>query len=57
MTWSNGPATIAEKIVEQIPMQRLGASDEVAKIIYLLCRETSSYVNGAEIHINDGEHV
>jgi NAD(P)-dependent dehydrogenase (short-subunit alcohol dehydrogenase family) len=46
-----------DKIVEQIPMQRLGTPDEVAKIIYVLCTETSSYVNGAEIHINGGEHV
>jgi len=46
-----------EKIVEQIPMRRLGTTDEVAKIIYVLCTETSSYVNGAEIHINGGQHV
>ncbi|HET9413032.1 MAG TPA: SDR family oxidoreductase, partial [Pseudolabrys sp.] len=46
-----------EKIVEQIPMQRLGTTDEVAKIIYVLCTDTSSYVNGAEIHINGGQHV
>ena len=36
---------------------RLGTPDEVAKIIYMLCTETSSYVNGAEIHINGGQHV
>jgi NAD(P)-dependent dehydrogenase (short-subunit alcohol dehydrogenase family) len=46
-----------EKIVEQIPLHRLGMPDEVAKIIYVLCTETSSYVNGAEIHINGGQHV
>src|ERR1700674_626441 len=46
-----------EKIVAQIPLHRLGTPDEVAKIIYVLCTETSSYVNGAEIHINDGPHV
>jgi NAD(P)-dependent dehydrogenase (short-subunit alcohol dehydrogenase family) len=46
-----------DKIVAQIPMHRLGTTDEVAKIIYVLCTETSSYVNGAEIHINGGEHV
>ncbi|MFN5669407.1 SDR family oxidoreductase, partial [Bradyrhizobium sp.] len=47
-----------EKIVDQqIPMHRLGTPDEVAKIIYVLCTETSSYVNGAEIHINGGQHV
>jgi NAD(P)-dependent dehydrogenase (short-subunit alcohol dehydrogenase family) len=46
-----------EKIVEMIPLHRLGTPDEVAKIIYVLCTETSSYVNGAEIHINGGQHV
>jgi len=46
-----------EKIVEQIPMHRLGTPDEVAKIIYVLCTDTGSYVNGAELHINGGQHV
>ncbi|RXH10907.1 SDR family NAD(P)-dependent oxidoreductase [Bradyrhizobium guangzhouense] len=47
-----------EKIVDQqIPMHRLGTPDEVAKIVYVLCTDTSSYVNGAEIHINGGQHV
>jgi NAD(P)-dependent dehydrogenase (short-subunit alcohol dehydrogenase family) len=44
-------------VAHQIPMHRLGTPDEVAKIIYVLCTETSSYVNGAEIHINGGQHV
>ena len=46
-----------EKIVREIPLHRLGTPDEVAKIIYVLCTDTSSYVNGAEIHINGGQHV
>ncbi|MEP9378895.1 SDR family oxidoreductase [Aquabacter sp. CN5-332] len=46
-----------EKIVAEIPMQRLGTPDEVAKIIYVLCTETSSYLNGAEIHIDGGQNV
>ena len=46
-----------ERIVEQIPLHRLGTPDEVAKIIYVLCTDTSSYVTGAEIHINGGQHV
>ena len=46
-----------DKLVEQIPMRRLGQPEEVAKIIYALCTETSSYVTGAEIHINGGQHV
>jgi NAD(P)-dependent dehydrogenase (short-subunit alcohol dehydrogenase family) len=46
-----------DKIVEQIPLHRLGTPDEVARIIYVLCTDTSSYVTGAEIHINGGQHV
>jgi NAD(P)-dependent dehydrogenase (short-subunit alcohol dehydrogenase family) len=46
-----------EKLVEQIPLRRLGTPDEVAKAIYFLCSEASSYVNGAELHINGGQHV
>ena len=46
-----------EKIVAQIPMRRLGSPAEVAKAIYFLCTEQSSYVNGAELLINGGQHV
>jgi len=46
-----------DKIVAAVPLRRLGTTDEVAKIIYVLCTETSSYVTGAEIHINGGQHV
>jgi NAD(P)-dependent dehydrogenase (short-subunit alcohol dehydrogenase family) len=46
-----------ESIIPHIPLHRLGTTDEVAKIIYVLCTDTSSYVNGAEIHINGGQHV
>jgi NAD(P)-dependent dehydrogenase (short-subunit alcohol dehydrogenase family) len=46
-----------ERLVAQIPLRRLGTPDEVAKTIYFLCTESSSYVTGAEIHINGGQHV
>src|SRR5436853_3630261 len=46
-----------EIVAKQIPLHRLGTTDEVAKIIYVLCTDTSSYVHGAEIHINGGQHV
>ncbi|MFC5067183.1 SDR family NAD(P)-dependent oxidoreductase [Flaviflagellibacter deserti] len=46
-----------EKLVEQIPLRRLGRPEEVASAIYFLCSEQSTYVNGAEIHINGGQHV
>ena len=46
-----------EKIVEEIPMRRLGQPAEVAETIFYLCSPQSSYVTGAEIHINGGQHV
>ena len=46
-----------EKIVETLPMRRLGTPEEVAKSIYFLCTDASSYVTGAELHINGGQHV
>ncbi len=46
-----------DKIVEAIPLRRLGLPEEVAKAIYYLCTEQSSYVTGAELHINGGQHV
>ena len=46
-----------DKIVETIPLRRLGKTEEVADIIYFLCSERASYVTGSEIHINGGQHV
>ena len=40
-----------------VPMKRLGTPREVAETIHFLCSETSAYINGAEIHINGGQHV
>ena len=46
-----------DKIVEQLPMRRLGQTKEVADAIWFLCSEQSSYISGTEIQINGGQHV
>ena len=46
-----------EKLAETIPMRRLGKPEEVARTIYYLCTDASSYVTGVEIEINGGQHV
>ncbi len=46
-----------EKIVRVLPLRRLGQTKEVADTIYYLCSEQSSYVSGAEIEVNGGQHV
>ena len=44
-------------VAAEVPMGRLGEPREVAETIYFLCTQQSSYINGAEIHINGGQHV
>ncbi|KAA9001954.1 SDR family oxidoreductase [Affinibrenneria salicis] len=51
---SPGTGQIIER---QVPMQRLGKPEEVASLIYFLCTTGASYVNGAEIQVNGGQHV
>ncbi|MGO6944561.1 SDR family NAD(P)-dependent oxidoreductase [Rhizobium johnstonii] len=51
---SSGTNALVE---QEVPMARLGTPREVAETIYFLCSDASSYINGAEIHINGGQHV
>jgi NAD(P)-dependent dehydrogenase (short-subunit alcohol dehydrogenase family) len=46
-----------DKLIAGIPMRRLGLPEEVARAIYVLCTEQSSYINGAELSIDGGQHV
>ncbi len=46
-----------DKVIERVPLRRTGQTSEVADVIFFLCSEQSSYVNGAEFEINGGQHV
>ena len=46
-----------DKIVDILPLRRLGSTTEVANTIFYLCSDQASYVTGGEIHINGGQHV
>lgn len=46
-----------DKIVEKLPLQRLGQPREVADLIWFLCSDQSSYISGAEIEVNGAQHV
>lgn len=46
-----------EKIVEKLPLQRLGQPREVADVIWFLCSDQASYISGAEIEVNGAQHV
>jgi len=46
-----------EDMVKSFPLRRLGSTKEVANTIWYLCNDQSSYVTGAELHINGGQHI
>jgi NAD(P)-dependent dehydrogenase (short-subunit alcohol dehydrogenase family) len=46
-----------DKIVEQLPLRRLGQPSEVADAIWFLCSPQSSYISGTEIEVNGAQHV
>ena len=46
-----------DKIVEKLPLRRMGQPHEVADAIYFLCSDQSSYVSGAELEVNGAQHV
>ena len=45
------------KILQQIPLGRLGAPDEIAGLIIYLCSDEAAFVTGANIAINGGQHM
>jgi NAD(P)-dependent dehydrogenase (short-subunit alcohol dehydrogenase family) len=51
---SPGTPAIVER---DIPMHRLGTTEEAADLIHFLCSPRASYVTGTEIPINGGQHV
>ncbi len=51
---SPGTAAFADR---EVPLRRLGTPAEVAATIFFLCSDAASYINGAELHINGGQHV
>ena len=46
-----------EKIVDGLPLRRLGQPGEIADVIHFLCSDASSYVTGTESEVNAGQHV
>lgn len=46
-----------EKIVEGLPLRRLGQPKEVADAIWFLCSEQAAYISGTEVQVNGGQHV
>lgn len=46
--------TVKENINAQIPLKRMGTAEEVAKVVYFLSSESSSYITGQVINVDGG---
>lgn len=48
---------VREKIVAQIPMQRLGKPEEIAAVAGFLASDGAAFITGADISANGGQHM
>lgn len=51
------PENFLNKIIEQIPLGRLGKAEEVANIVGFLTSKEASYVTGAVFSVNGGHNM
>jgi acetoacetyl-CoA reductase len=52
------PADVLEKVIlPQIPMRRLGASEEVARCVVFLAADEAGYITGSTLTINGGQYL
>ena len=51
------PREILERIVEEIPIGRLGETREIAALVGFLCSDEAAFITGANYSINGGHHM
>jgi len=51
------PEEVRNKIVAEIPVGRLGGTDEIAHLVSFLASKETSFITGANYAINGGQHV
>ena len=51
------PEEVLGKIVQRIPVGRLGKAEEIARGVAFLCDENAGFVTGSTLSINGGQHM
>lgn len=51
------PQKTIETYLQQIPLGRLGTTQDVAETVYWLCSDSASYITGQIIHVNGGLYM
>lgn len=52
-----GSAEIEEFTKKRNPYQRLTTPEDVANVVYLLCKDEAAWINGSIIPVDGGEHI
>ncbi|MBL8223288.1 MAG: SDR family oxidoreductase, partial [Bryobacterales bacterium] len=47
-------AEIKEKILQQIPLKRMGSAEDIASAVRFLASEEASYITGHVLNVNGG---
>ncbi len=51
------PADILEKIIQRIPMGRLGRGEDIARGVLFLVADEADFITGSTLSINGGQHM
>ncbi len=51
------PERVLEKIIERIPVGRLGTADEIARAILFLVADDAGFITGSTLSVNGGQHM
>ena len=51
------PQKTIDAYLQQIPLGRLGTTEDVAETVYWLCSDSASYITGQIIHVNGGLYM
>jgi acetoacetyl-CoA reductase len=51
------PENVLEKIVQRIPVGRLGEASEIARGVLFLTSDDAGFVTGSTLSINGGQHM
>lgn len=51
------PERVLEKIIQGIPMRRLGTAHDIARGVVFLCGNDADFITGSTLSINGGQHM
>lgn len=51
------PEESRKALLDNIPLGRLGAADDIAGVVAFLCSEDAAYITGETIHVNGGMYM